>query len=475
MKALQDSWRSDKLKTIIAVFWLLTVFFCFFGSTVLLVNLPGLPALYPFRVLLPVTTLLHLIWNIRKKRNPWKEASFGKRVSYVLCAILLVYSTLSLRSAIDFEFTFTLWITLCFDLVFFAMTLDLCSDRKLFAWTVQCAMVTLMIHMVMGITEIFRGGYFTQRFYEVYFFFAHHYTSPSVSAGNPNDYAMMLVFTLALILLYWAWRKDAAKLNWAPVVLIPVTYFLVAATLGRLCTFSFWLLMVAFAMYTLTSGKLVKRVLIPAALLLGLTIAFVSYGQNYHLIHVPEKRVAAVVEVEIDIPEEATPLSEMQVDKNEFVIVDEESGETRLNLEGSGGVRLALLRHALSCFLQTKGMGVGLGNTAQLAKATAEERGGVWAIHCFLARMTADFGIWFLIPLVLMAWNLLKMGLSCVLQEQKKRNRAGMMTGVLYLTSVVIYPIASTAPGDAQTCLPMWLFLGALVIFPSFVSENGNA
>ena len=117
-------------------------------------------------------------------------------------------------------------------------------------------------------------------------------------------------------------------------------------------------------------------------------------------------------------------------------------------------------------------MGVGLGNTAQLAKPTAESRGGVWGIHCFLARMMADFGIWFLIPLLLIAFSMVKSGVEIVCREMKKRNWSGVMTGVMYLSSVLIYPIASTAPGDAQNSVPMWLFLGCVVLFPRLVRET---
>lgn len=119
-------------------------------------------------------------------------------------------------------------------------------------------------------------------------------------------------------------------------------------------------------------------------------------------------------------------------------------------------------------------MGVGLGNTAQLAKSTAARRGGVWGIHCFLARMTADFGIWFLIPLLLIAFSMVRSGVEIVCQEKKKQNPAGVMMGFMYLASVLIYPIASTAPGDAQNSVPMWLFLGSVVLFPELIREKSE-
>jgi len=144
--------------------------------------------LYPFRVLLPVTALLYLIRIIREKRNPWKEATFIQRASYVLCAILAVYSTLSLGRAIDFSFTAPLWITLCFDLVFFALVLELCSDRTVFIQTAWCALLSLLIQIVLGIEEVFHGGIFSHRYNTNwnFAFLGRLHQSPLVASGNTN-------------------------------------------------------------------------------------------------------------------------------------------------------------------------------------------------------------------------------------------------------------------------------------------------
>ena len=138
----------------------------------------------------------------------------------------------------------------------------------------------------------------------------------------------------------------------------------------------------------------------------------------------------------------------------------------------SENIRLDLLIHTWHCFIESKGMGVGIGNTAQLAKPTAAKRDNIWAIHCFIARMAADFGIWFLIPFAIIAFKLLQFGMGYVLQEKKKGDWQSVMTGVLYLAAVFIYPIASTAAGDAQNCVPMWLFLGVIMLFPTMIQES---
>jgi len=461
--SILNRWRSDKLKAALEISWLLTVFFCFFGSSVFLIKIPGIPALYPFRVLLPVTALLYLIRIIREKRNPWKEATFIQRASYVLCAILAVYSTLSLGRAIDFSFTAPLWITLCFDLVFFALVLELCSDRTVFIQTAWCALLSLLIQIVLGIEEVFHGGIFSHRYNTNwnFAFLGRLHQSPLVASGNTNDYVMGLVFTLALVLLYWAWQGRKGKYAWLPAVLFAPVYFLLCAAGSRLCIMAFLLLLVGFALYVLAQGK--KNWWIPAVAIL--LVGFVVYGCNSDPV---------VKEIAMTLPEhEAQAQSQQEQSlKEEIFATDIETGEVKLNVVMSGGVRVSLLLHALDCFVQSKGMGVGLGNTAQLAKAAASQRGGIWAIHCFLARMSADFGIWFLIPLLVIAGAMLWLGTRFVIAEIKNRRWANVMMGILYLLTVIVFPIASTASGDAQNSLPMWLFLGYLAVYPKYLRDT---
>ena len=456
-----NRWQSDKLKAALEISWLLTVFFCFLGSAVFLIKIPGIPVLYPFRVLLPVTALLYLIWIIRERRNPWKEATFIQRASYVLCVILAVYSTLSLGRAIDRSFTAPLWITLCFDLVFFALVLELCSDRTMFTRTSWCALAALGIQIVLGIKEVFFRTTFTHRKSNRNFaFFGKLHRPPIVAASNTNDYVMGLVFTLALLLLFWAWKGRKGKYAWLPVVLLAPVYFLICSAGSRLCTLAFWMLMLGAILYMLTMDKKKWWIPVVAVLLVG----FVIYGCNSN----PEvKRVSMTMS---ETPGQTLYLQDQSL-KEEIFKTDSETGEVKLNVTMSGGVRISLLLHALDCFLQSKGMGVGLGNTAQLAKVTAAQRDGTWAIHCFLARMTADFGIWFLIPLLVVAGAMLWQGLRFVVVEKKNRRWTNVMTGILYLLTVIVFPIASTASGDAQNSLPMWLFLGYLAVYPKYLRD----
>ena len=457
MKKFLDRWHADKLNTLVSVLWLLTVFFSFLGGDVLQFRIPGVATLFPFRVLLPVTTLLYLIRAIVRKQNPWKTATFIQRLCYILCGILAVYGTASLAWAIDLSFSAPVWFTMCFDLVFFALGIDLCRDRKLFTGTVCAVAAAIVVQILPGIYEVFCGGILKTRFDGIFWMFGRTYTSPTFTTGNPNDYAMGLVFMLAVLLLYWAWQGHGEKgFRWIPVLLAPV-YFLICTTYGRLCMVAFWILVAGIVLFALT-GKKTRGVLIAALLLLGVTVGVMHVGESVPMPWEDAQQVS----------------SDPDNLKDEFFVVDEQTGETQLNLSLSGGIRVDLLLHSMDCFLQSKGMGVGLGNTAQLAKVTAARRDNIWAIHCFLARMSADFGIWFLIPLLLIAFKMLQFGVGYAIRGLRGRSWQNALLGAFYLAAILVFPVASTASGDAQNSLAMWLYLAAMVVLPAHIEKTSE-
>ena len=153
----------------------------------------------------------------------------------------------------------------------------------------------------------------------------------------------------------------------------------------------------------------------------------------------------------------------------EFFTQNEETGQQELQLERSGGVRAKLLLHAFTCFRESYGLGVGLGNTETLAARQTVIP--AWAdnpqnsIHCFLARLTADCGIFALLPLCAVAFLLLKRTFQALLAALRRKDREGCAYGLFFLLCLVIYPIASTASSDAQDSIAMWIYLAAVVLF----------
>lgn len=467
------AWQTDKLKTALITLWALTVFFSFFGSAITLLQLPAIGELYPFRLLLPVTALFYLLWMIREKHNPWKTATRAQRICYVLSVLLVIYGSISLLFAIDFLFTFRRLFNLCYNLCYFCMALALCKEKDLFIGTVHSALAAVLIQIPMGIYEVFFKGVFDP-IYDAerpkFAFFTGKFQRPVVASGNTNDFAMLLVFVLAVALLYWAWRHREEKCGWIPVAMIAPIYFLISAGDARLCVMAFVMLVAGFVMFALTLKEKKRLVLLLTALLL----VFVIFGQNYQKWMPQTNKVTTqweeptVVSLRAgEVVGNPTVTLASRSLKDQLFRVDKETGELQINLKYSAGTRLDLLLHAAKCVVQSKGLGVGLGNTEQLAKVNAASRkDGVWNIHCFLARMTGDFGIFFLIPLLLLAVELLRIWYRAFRQSLKKKNMEETMLWIMYLLVLASYPITSTASSDAQNSLAMWLYLAVVVLFP---------
>ena len=144
----------------------------------------------------------------------------------------------------------------------------------------------------------------------------------------------------------------------------------------------------------------------------------------------------------------------------EILLVDDGSTDS------SGGVRAKLILHAGRCFLDSKGLGVGIGNTEILARDNDVIKDHkIWSIHCFLARIVADCGIFALIPLCVIAFLLLKKQIRCMNMAARKKEKRAFGSGLLLLVTLISYPIVSTASSDAQDIIAMWLFLAMLVLY----------
>lgn len=473
MKQIVKLWQEDKLKCSLVTVWLLTVVSSFLGSEILSIHLPAIGAMYPFRFLLPLTALLYLVWAIREKHNPWKNASLVLRTCYILIAILLVYGAFSLKGAMDFSFTFRRLFNLCFDLCFFFLMLELCRDRDVLRATICVAMAVMVIMIPLGIYEVFCGGLINDKYDEklMFIFFDHAYHLPVVTYSNANDYLSMLLFVFALAMMYWASGTSKQEHNWIPVALIPTIYFLLRSADSRLNLMYFWILLVGVIVYIIATKK--KPVRLAAAILL-LTL-FVNFGNQYYQI----KPAVQNYLTEIGLMEEqekgpATAETPYQTNtfesdplKDQFLDKNEETGELQLSTTQSAGIRVNLLIHAFRTFAESKGIGVGLGNTEQLAKIEADTKtGGIWNIHCFVARMIADFGVFFLIPLVIIGLGLVKAGIKGMIRGIRERNVHYAAFWGMYLLALVSYPFASTAPSDAQDIIAMWLYLGGMVLIP---------
>ena len=482
MCALKEIWMKDKLRGSLVISWLLTVFTSFFGPALLPITIPYVGTMYAFRLLLPITMLLYLIWAVKEKKSWLRDIATIEKWCYLFTVILLVYGVVSLVRAIDFIFTFRKLFNLCFDLCFFVLLLRICREKDIRKLTLWLCGIMLVILCLLGIYEVFFNHILKPMEYkDARFFwldFDRVFYTPVCFSGNTNNYATELVFLFSITMLAVlnSERKDSAKLEYCLFLTGAAVYFLLLAADAQLCEVAFKILLIGLILWGILRGKRFVRL---PVLLLCCTVS-ITFAHQYRFIVPPiqqymeqmsEYQQEAGSDQTIDEgatrPEKPTleignPQSESL--KDQFISVDEETGELALREDGTGGVRAHLLLHAFNCFKESYGLGVGLGNTEILARDRQVTSNGIWNIHCFIARIIADFGIFALIPLIVIGWLLLWAGLRFCFEAVRQKNRARMAYSILYFCALLVYPFASTAPSDAQDILTMWIYMAGIVI-----------
>lgn len=471
------SWRQDKLYTALLGCWLATVLVSFFGVYLLPITIPVVGTIYAFRVLLPIAIVLYLIWAVRNGESLWRGVSTLEKWCDIFGAILLVYGAVSLFRAVEFSWTFRRLFNLTYDLFFFWMVIRMLRIPIARKWTMNICAVMLGVLIVLGLYEVFFGGIVDPAYdnYKRVFVFTKILQFPVVFSGNTNDYSATLLFLFAAILLWWLRPRNVLGRGKSIMMAIlgVLCYAMPLTANARLCEMGILILLIGFVLYLFIAKKK-GRFLIPAILIVG--ILFVEFSNRYHYLMPQIDAYIQSIQEEptTDTGESNSTTSRPSIQltdpnqeslQDQFFETNTDTGETQLRQDGSAGVRARLLIHAGRCFVESYGLGVGLGNTELMARdqhiITGEKE--IWSIHCFVARIIADYGIFVLIPFCAIAWLLLKNVVAKIMQGIRKRNRVQIGYGVLLICILLSYPFVSTASSDAQDLLSMWLYLGCIV------------
>lgn len=522
MNYLKEQWRQDKLRCALVVCWLLTVAAFFFNSYLLPVQLPGVGTWYAFRTLLPLTALLYAVYAIRTRTFFWKDSTTLEKWCYVFIAVMVLYGAASLPRALDVAWTFRRFFNLCFDLCFFFLMLRLCRQKGLRKLTLAVCFVMWVVVMLLGVYEVFNGGVVDPAYDDCKRFYVFNglVQYPIVFSGNTNDYALLLTFFYGIFLLV---RQEYHIPGWATVLLTAVTYFLLESTNGRLCILSFIILLIAQLLCSLLQHRKAARKTAAGMLLCVCCIQFCTQYryiipplQTYvqqkaeytQAIREAEKKAGQEKEQpeaetpveqprpstepeeggqEKEQPEAETPIEQPKLQlgdpqkeslDEQFFETDEATGKQALRSSGSAGIRAHLLLHAWDCFLESHGLGVGLGNTETLAA----QRGIVPSladkpqnsIHCFIARIIADYGVFILLPLCAIAFLLLKRIFTSLSAAWRRKDGQAAAGALLFFAVLLTYPIVSTASSDAQDDIAMWLYLAMMVLYAVQELETGE-
>lgn len=475
-------WKTDRLKGSIVVCWIATVFFSFWGPYILSLPVPGIGELFPFRILLPITAILYILFAIREKEHLWRDASTLERWCYALALIMLLYSAVSLFWALDFSHSFHKFFNLCLDLCFFVLMLRLCRNKRLFCATLYTVAITTLLLAVLGTYEVFFGGIFNNQYASGTSFsvFNSYYQFPIVTSSTCNEYAATLLFLASVVFLFWA--KGPTPFTrckiWMAIFLCPYLLFLINASSARLCRIAFFFFLAGIFIWLLCHGR--KFLWISVAILLLLLCE--EFVCQYRYIVPPLQQYLTEVKQyqETDPSSTSDPVPEQKPQlqlgnpvsdplKDQFFVVNEETNEIQLNEYRSAGIRLRLLMHAYDCFKESHGLGVGIGNAEILAQKRADFIGSddsrVWALHCFIARIIADYGVFVLIPLCIIAFLLLKNTWETFSNAVHRKDYPTAGLSVAFFLILIIFIFGSTASSDAQDLIPMWIYLAAIVLF----------
>lgn len=486
MSYFSEQWRQDKLHCVLVACWLLTVASSFFNSYLFPVELPGIGTWFAFRTFLPLTALLYVFYAARTRTFFWKDSTSLERWCYVFIAVLLLYGAASLPRALDVSWTFRRLFNLCFDLCFFFLMLRLCRQKDIRKLTLTVCFVLWIVMMLLGVYEIFNGGIVDAKYDDLKRFYVLNELCqfPVVFAGNTNDYGSMLTFFYGVFLLA---RREFHLPGWVTVILTAATYFLLLSTSSRICIFAFYILLAAQLIFAVCSHQKVARRSMAWIILCVCCVQFVtqyryivppiqSYLAQRAAYEESSKSQASGISGEepLEKPELHLGDSSKESLNDQFFHTDEATGKKELRTEGSAGMRAHLLLHAFQCFIESHGLGIGLGNTETLAarRVIVPEWAGAPqnSIHCFLMRITADYGIFVLIPLCAIAFLLIKQTVSVLLTGLKRKDRQTLLDALLFFAVLLIYPIVSTASSDAQDMIPMWIYLGLLVLYAAELS-----
>ena len=133
------------------------------------------------------------------------------------------------------------------------------------------------------------------------------------------------------------------------------------------------------------------------------------------------------------------------------------------SLAESDGIRLALLKDSVKLLVESKGLGIGLGN-AEYRIAEFDNTQGYVNVHCFIMEVVLEFGIFALLPLLIVVCSILRRICLAFYQAGKKNSVAAANLILLFMTCAA-FPLLSTANSSSWTITIMWLYLAQLLLY----------
>lgn len=453
--------------------WYLTIFSAPFESSLLNFPLPIGGHFFLFRGMILLTCSVYLVYLIRRRENPLRGLSWPERWFVVLAICMLIYGAVSTLWAISLGAWFTKFFTMCqmFALVF--LFLKLCRDPNVLRNTMLLVAGTFLVCMLGGVVELFHGPFFDTMFTSpTYVFFNRWLYAPVFTMYNPNGFSVYLLFTLEILYFYLAQQWDTLSPScrrrsyWLLSGSFALTLFLCCADGGRLSILSIPLISIGIAVWALLRYR--KGLLFLA--LLALMLAFTYVGENYDQVkYRAGETISQIQEIFHPSTPSETPVVPSEPEKNMrgtlYTIIPSITEENvNDSLAESDGIRLALLKDSVKLLVESKGLGIGLGN-AEYRIAEFDNTQGYVNVHCFIMEVVLEFGIFALLPLLIVVCSILRRICLAFYRAGKQKDSAALAELVLLFMTCAAFPLLSTANSSSWTITIMWLYLAQLLLY----------
>lgn len=474
MNHFSTAWKTDKLWATVLASWYLTIFSCFFGSYLLRIPLPIGGHFFLFRGILPLTVVLYAIWCIRRKRNPFSGLALIEKCFLLLIVIMVLYGTVSIFFAISKGAWFTKYLTMgyyfCFALLFLLLRKDPSVRRAEFF--LACGI--MLFCTLGGFVETFTNCFFETPFAgeQNYYFMGKWWQVPVFCFYNPNAFTVSSLWMLliAWMLLFDGWnsisKKQQVRNLWALTLFTCLSIFLYFVANGRLTIWALLFFFAGLAIWLLIRYR--KGLWVFAAF--ASCLLFIYAGEHYD--QIKAYAAYAIEQVQPSTHEGPTnqdPPAPPVVDPNNhstmkyLIPKDLETGSVSLSSDESGNVRLNLLKNSLEMLVASKGLGIGLGN-AELRMEDYDNTNDIVDVHCFIMELFLEFGIFAILPLLLLLCVLLWNWFCCLHRARKNGDHTLLSNTLFQIFAVLTYPILSTANSSSWSIGPMWIFLAYILL-----------
>lgn len=472
--------EGDRLERLLLICWYVTIASAPFGSYLLRIQLPVLGHFFLFRGAVLVTCLVYLICLIRRRENPFTGLSRVEWAFVAFAACLLLYGAASALRAVSFSAWFSKFFILCQMLALVFLFLKLCASPEVMKNTMLLMAASTLVCALGCLLETIRGPFFPDTLYSghVYLFFNKGFYHPIFTFVNPNDACGYLFFSLVILFLYttgqwdrWS-EKKRRKTLWRLAAAGVLLFFLSCVCQGRLIILSLVLFLAGLFVWL---AMRYRRGLSIFLLFAAFTV-FVYVGENYAQVkYGVETRIEQIQSLFNREPGGQTKPGDQEPEpdktpppRNEHAalytiapaITGKSASET---ITESDGLRQTMLKNGMAMLLESKGLGIGLGN-AELRVAEFQNTGGLTAMHCYLMELFAECGVFAIVPLLALVFFIFKSWWGVFYPAFKRRDAAPCADILFMLFTAAAFLLASTASASSRGMTAMWLYLAFIVL-----------